>query len=370
MAKVATLNEWEECGFESREDMQTKLAKVEATSRHDRARLAETVKGDKGGLAGRLGSFSPEQDRGAFLMEAPCALGISGGRTSGYMLYRILEAHGGKLPEGVLAIFQNTGKERDETLEFLHEIETRWDVPLVWLEYMSPPILGMAPRHARYRVVDHETAFRDSWPDTHNGRRRPFNALFDTFTHYRRKAKNLPPVIPNARQRICTAGMKMKTQYKYLRDLGWDYWDGAAGIRADEPRRVANARLALKTDRADPVFPLATASVTEEEVMEFWSQQPFDLQLQQGEGNCDLCFLKSVPVQLSLLHKYPERADWWIAREEETGDVFRRDLSRNTKGPRGFKKMLARAQSLTEEKIEELRASGAYPDSLPCSCTD
>src|SRR5581483_1825939 len=38
---------------------------------------------------------------------------------------------------------------------------------------------------------------------------------------------------------------------------------------------------------------LNSAKVTEEDVMNFWASQPFDLQLQSYEGNCDFCFLKS-----------------------------------------------------------------------------
>ena len=61
-------------------------------------------------------------------------INVSGGRSSGYLLYKILYANGG-LPKTAKAVFANTGKEREETLEFIHEIETRWSVPIVWLEH-------------------------------------------------------------------------------------------------------------------------------------------------------------------------------------------------------------------------------------------
>lgn len=59
--------------------------------------------------------------------------------------------------------------------------------------------------------------------------------------------------------------------------------------------------------------------------MEFWSNQPFDLGLRQHEGNCDLCFLKSTGKILAIMKDRPELADWWIEREQEGGQVFRRD---------------------------------------------
>ena len=44
-----------------------------------------------------------------YLITGPAQIGISGGRTSGHMVYKILEAHGGALPSDVHLFFQNTG---------------------------------------------------------------------------------------------------------------------------------------------------------------------------------------------------------------------------------------------------------------------
>ena len=52
-----------------------------------------------------------------YQITGPAQIGVIGGRTSGHMLWKILETHGGKLPADVHA-FQNTGKEREETLVF------------------------------------------------------------------------------------------------------------------------------------------------------------------------------------------------------------------------------------------------------------
>ena len=42
---------------------------------------------------------------------------FSGGRTSAYMLYQILQTNGG-LPDRVEVTFQNTGREMPQTLDF------------------------------------------------------------------------------------------------------------------------------------------------------------------------------------------------------------------------------------------------------------
>ena len=48
-----------------------------------------------------------------YQITGPAQIGVSGDRTSGHTLWKILEAHGGKLPADVHAFFQNTGKERE-----------------------------------------------------------------------------------------------------------------------------------------------------------------------------------------------------------------------------------------------------------------
>ena len=35
--------------------------------------------------------------------------------------------------ENLTVLFCNTGKEYDETLDFVNEVETRWNVPVTWL---------------------------------------------------------------------------------------------------------------------------------------------------------------------------------------------------------------------------------------------
>lgn len=66
---------------------------------------------------------------------APACISFSGGRTSAYLLRKVLDAHGGTLPPGVHALFANTGKEHPATLDFVRDCGERWGVPIVWLEY-------------------------------------------------------------------------------------------------------------------------------------------------------------------------------------------------------------------------------------------
>ena len=69
-----------------------------------------------------------------YYIDGPTSISFSGGRTSGFMLWQILQAHGGKLPDDVVVCFQNTALEHPKTYEFIRDVEQKWQVPIVWLE--------------------------------------------------------------------------------------------------------------------------------------------------------------------------------------------------------------------------------------------
>ena len=66
-------------------------------------------------------------------------INFSGGRSSGFMLGQIVDAHGGSLPENYTVVFANTGKEREETLTFINQCAEHFGVEVVWLEYRYRP---------------------------------------------------------------------------------------------------------------------------------------------------------------------------------------------------------------------------------------
>jgi len=227
-----------------------------------------------------------------FQITGPTCISFSGGRTSAYMLWRVLQSNGGKLPDEAIVCFQNTGKEREETLEFVRDCSKNWDVPITWLEF--------ADNEAQFKVVDFDSASR-------NGE--PFEALI-------RKRKYLP----NPMVRFCTVELKVRTGHRYLKSIGWTEWDSMLGIRADEERRLAKIGNQDYGKHEEKVAPLGKAGITKGDVGQFWREQSFDLMLPNvnGEtpwGNCDLCFLKSGAKVASLIAQEPERALWWARME-------------------------------------------------------
>lgn len=257
-----------------------------------------------------------------FLLPPRSVISFSGGRTSGLMLRRVLDAFGGTLPDDRQVIFCNTGKEREETLEFVERCSQRWDVPITWLEFRREEGRNWMTE------VDFATASRNGFPFDEVIRSRGF--------------------LPNPVARFCTVELKMRTMNRYVRfSLGWEKYTSAVGLRGDERKRVMRA---LKTNQLDiqrelfetailkkrsiksgrPTgetvsFPLFDAGVTLEDVTTFWGGQPFDLGLTQDEGNCDLCFLKGGAKTLKLIKARPESAEWWAKAEGWAKATFRSD---------------------------------------------
>jgi 3'-phosphoadenosine 5'-phosphosulfate sulfotransferase (PAPS reductase)/FAD synthetase len=278
-----------------------------------------------------------------FLVPRPCVISFSGGRTSGYMLWRILQAHGGKLPAGIVPIFCNTGKERPETLDFVERISLEWQVEIVWLEF------DRSAQH-KFKIVNYATAAR-------NGE--PFDAIISAKT-----------LLPNVAIRYCTEWLKVKISNRYARHvLGWTTKNGgyhnAIGLRADEPRRVAKLRSQPKSSAGEmPFAPLHQAGVVSEDILHFWGNHHFDLNLASYEGNCDLCFLKGQGKLLEIMRRRPDLADWWIEKEKFFAGKTRLFEA-------GRFRMHAPSYEATLRRAQEQQTFDFLDDDLPdCRCTD
>lgn len=234
-----------------------------------------------------------------YLIEGPALISFSGGRTSAFMLKQILDAHGGTLPADVHVCFANTGKEREETLRFVHECSSRWGVNIRWLEWASR--LKSVPSRKRFVEVGYNSASR-------NGE--PFEALIVS-----------KGITPNGMMRFCTEELKVATLENFMLANRYAVWSNVIGLRADEMLRVfkqydknASGKVPWKT-----LMPMVDAKVRRSDVMEFWAKQPFDLQLGPHEGNCDLCFLKGSRTLKRLIRDNPESAVWWDRIEQTVG---------------------------------------------------
>ena len=230
-----------------------------------------------------------------FKIDEPTVISFSGGRTSAYMLWRVLQENDG-LPDEAIVCFANTGKEHPKTLDFVRDCERTWGVEIHWLEYI--------PENPKYKRVDYASAARQG---------EPFEALI--------VKKNY---LPNPVTRFCTEELKGKAITRYCKGLGYDDVETMVGVRADEPRRLPKLRA------RGLLVPLADAGVRQEDVQSFWASHCFNLDLKFRDGitalgNCDLCFLKGPNQVMSLIKEDPSRAIWWAKQEERIGATFRSD---------------------------------------------
>jgi 3'-phosphoadenosine 5'-phosphosulfate sulfotransferase (PAPS reductase)/FAD synthetase len=267
------------------------------------------------------------------MSHTPNVVSFSGGQTSGYMLRRLLDAD--VFLDHVL--FCNTGREHDATLDFVHEVETRWDVGVTWLEYCRDN------NEHSFREVDYETAARIT------STRTPFDEMLDW-----------AGALPNVRGRGCSGQLKVRTIRRYLQFLGLDSWVSFVGIRADEDHRVLEIQASCPkyiTAR----FPLVEHGTTKQDVDAWWGANDFRLNIPNHLGNCDLCFLKAKWKRLAIARRHPAQSQWWAEWERKFSE----------KGVTGDG-----ARWIAGESVDGLLAMANHPElpldeseqDIPCSC--
>jgi len=268
---------------------------------------------------------------------------FSGGRTSA-VLAKHIKSNPDKYPN-VIYVFLNTGKEDEKTLQFVDKCDKEWGLGVLYLEASVNHEKG---KGTTYKIVDFETASR-------NGE--PFEAML----------KKYP--LPNNKASNCTRELKQRPIDSYLKDLQElnsfkdfafkinarirnNYFENklwktgrlykyflrkkikssleiirVIGIRADEAHRKS-----VNAEAEKVIYPLCDEiPFNEKMVRAFWEKQSFDLGLKDFQGNCDLCFKKSLKKRLTIIKENPEKAIWWIDMEQKYGseEIPRFDLRTN-----------------------------------------
>ena len=216
---------------------------------------------------------------------------FSGGRTSAFMGQFLNTYHKYKYFDK-LFLFANTGKEKEETLEFINKCDKQWSLNVVWLEAKIHSEKG---KGTDYKIVNFETASR-------NGE--PFEEMLKVYP------------LPNPFVSNCTRELKQVPMNKYVKSLKYKEVITALGIRHDERHRKS-----LKAKEKNLIYPLCDdIKVDSHFIRSWWDQQCFDLELKDYEGNCDLCFKKSLRKRLTLIKENSKIADWWLKMENKYGD--------------------------------------------------
>lgn len=216
-------------------------------------------------------------------------ISFSGGRTSGVMTEILIKKY--NKTHRIIVTFANTGRELEETLQFVHDCDVHKGFNTVWLEGVFNPEKGKGTRH---KIVSFETATRGS---------AIFTKMIEKYG------------IPNKSFRHCTRELKINVMNSYLRSLGLkrSMVQTAIGIRADEPTRSKN--LMYDENYCFPLLDANEAPMSKQEVIEWWSKQSFDLQLEEHDGNCALCFEKSDEKVIRQIIERPDSINFILEME-------------------------------------------------------
>lgn len=270
-----------------------------------------------------------------YKIQGPALIAFSGGRTSAFMLWNIMQAHGGRLPDDVIPTFCNTGLEHPATYEFIERIMQEWNAPVRWLEYRVPK------------------SFVQVTPSTASKNGEPFKELIE-------KRKYLP----NRITRFCTTELKIRTMSRFASSI-WDEqpYSEVVGLRYDEPRRVH--RIKADKSRNDVLCPMYAAKHSVTDVEAFWAKQPFKLEIPHYLGNCVGCFLKGKRKLTEIAYRHPEYLAWWNEQEQASKQWMSEGVTENE----AFCKKYSYAELLSSTKGQCALGFEA-DDDLPCDCTE
>ncbi len=233
---------------------------------------------------------------------------FSGGRTSAYMSYLIKKEWGKEYD--IKYVFANTGRELEETLLFVDQVDKFLKLDVVWVE---ANVHHGVKKGSTHKVADFKTASRKG---------EPFEEVMKKYG------------MPNISFLHCTRELKANPIHSYIKSLGWEGYYTAIGIRSDEIDRISASH-----EKNKFIYPLAKEfPTTKYDVNKFWSKQPFDLKIASYQGNCDRCFKKTLRKLLTIekeLRESGKNDNWWLKMEKKYQGFIPKS-QKNRKGPVRF----------------------------------
>lgn len=268
-------------------------------------------------------------------MERRLLISFSGGETSAYMMWYILN-HMAAEYDQIVTVFSNTGEENEETLEFVALCGLHFKAPIVWIEAVTYP--GRRKSNG-FRIVDYVAASR-------NGE--PFEAAIRKYG------------IPNSKFKDCTRNLKRRPIEAYARSIGWETgtYDIAIGIRADEIDRMSTEAASRRI-----IYPLIKRHPrTKPQINSWWFRQPFRLPLKGYRGNCRWCWKKTRRKLLTIMAEDPGAFAFLERMERECGLIgaeFQHDKStRRDPLPIDYRRTFFRGNATVADLRLELEARG------------
>ncbi len=266
-------------------------------------------------------------------MKKKVLISFSGGRTSAYMTWWMLNEWEDRHDHEMIVVFANTGKEVEGTLFFVDECSQEWGVPIVWVEAKCKDENGVPYSEKGYQVkhklVTYETASRKG---------EPFEEMISVLG------------IPSTGTPFCSYQLKRKAIQSYTKSIGWDNYYTAIGIRYDEAEKRMNPNWISEQILYPLIFNNPTNKI---DVIIWWGKQSFDLNIHPDDGNCDNCWKKDFPRLARNMVRNPKSFDWWQEMVDKYGHFNPRnsDLKppfnfyRNNKGVADIREMAEMSQA-------------------------
>lgn len=144
--------------------------------------------------------------------------------------------------------------------------------------------------------------------------------------------------LPNVTQRFCTTEMKLQPLFNWWKNNFKEVVEMRIGFRANEQSRAKtmlskvneNGNLTFKTivgkrktqnkwadiEWQKPEFPLIKDNIYKDNVEEYWKDKPVRFAYM---NNCIGCFHRSEVMLKHMSDKHPNKFNWFINAEQETG---------------------------------------------------
>jgi len=198
---------------------------------------------------------------------------FSGGRTSAYMSQLLKSKY-----DNVEFFFIDTGAEHPKTYEFIRKCDKAFNLNLTVLRPVINQTKGVG---TSYDIVSTDDIGWDL------SIMKDLTKKYGTFT----------AVTP-----LCTSTLKRDVADKYIKTKGdVTRW---IGIRCDEKRRLK--------DKTGFKYLADISDMEKSDILEWWSNMPFDLNIEEHLGNCIFCVKKGNNRIALAQRDEPELFEEWV----------------------------------------------------------
>jgi len=207
---------------------------------------------------------------------------FSGGRTSAYMVHLMEQK---RINDGwdVEYVFCDTGAEHPKTYEFIRKCVDHFAIELTCLRAKVSKQMGIG---VTYKTMD----VNDIGPD--------LSVWSDIVSKYG------TPYMPSGA--FCSGMLKTIPYDKYLKEkYGKGNYQSWLGMRVDEKSRLKG--------KANTNYLAHISQMDKDDIIGWWVEMPFNLEIPEWLGNCVFCIKKGVNKVALAMKQEPEMAAKWNA---------------------------------------------------------